>query len=268
MNYKKFLGATSAALMIVIVITLVSVPAAWAQSNYKVLYSGGNACDYPYAGLIFDGAGNFYGTCLAATGNDSGTVFEMSPNPDGTWTPTLLYSFAGCNYHPGPDGGCPTAAVIFDAAGNLYGTTLDGGLAGCQDDLRLGYGCGVVFKLTPNPGGGWTESLLYSFTGGADGANPYASLIPRRVGQSLRDDNLRRSPRRWGDFQTYAQPRRKLGGKRPPNGGQELSLLCRADLRRFGQSLRGFLRGREVWLRRGFRADAKPGRKLEEARDS
>jgi uncharacterized repeat protein (TIGR03803 family) len=126
------------------------------------VFAGGDASGggfAPYAGLIFDAAGNLYGTTYAGGAGD-GVVFKLAPNPDGTWTETVLHSFAGT------DGGGPYAGLIFDATGNLYGTT-EGGGAGDY---------GVVYKLSPNPDGTWTESVLHSFTG-ADGWFPYAGLI-------------------------------------------------------------------------------------------
>ncbi|MGD0416243.1 MAG: choice-of-anchor tandem repeat GloVer-containing protein [Terriglobales bacterium] len=83
-------------------------------------------------------------------------------------TETVLYSFTG-----GTDGAQPyLAGVIFDSAGNLYGVTQYGGA----------YNQGTVFKLTPSPGGTWTETVLYSFTGGADGANPQGGLATDGAG--------------------------------------------------------------------------------------
>src|SRR3954471_15068190 len=76
--------------------------------------------------------------------------------------PNLIYSFSG-----GADGGKPNARLTFDAAGNLYGTTEGGGL-----------GFGTVFKLSPNGGGGWTETVIYRFTGGpSDGSEPLYSPV-------------------------------------------------------------------------------------------
>src|SRR5215831_382093 len=115
-----------------------------------------------------DAAGNLYGTTFGGGADDSGVVFKLSPNPDGTWTESVLYSFTVF------DGACPLAGVILDTAGNLYGTTTSGGYA--TSDNSVGIGCGVVFKLSPNPDGTWTESVLYSFTGGADGGYPAAGL--------------------------------------------------------------------------------------------
>src|SRR5579864_731596 len=78
----------------------------------------------------------------------------------------VLYTFTG-----GSDGGSPVAGVVLDKAGNLYGTTYDGGVAQCVN------GCGVVFELTPSAGRGWKQSVLYSFGGGADGGKPYGGVI-------------------------------------------------------------------------------------------
>lgn len=84
-----------------------------------------------------------------------------TPEPPTTATETLLYSFAG-----GTDGVYPTGILASDAAGNLYGTTQSGGSGGA----------GTIFELSPGSSGGWTESVLYSFTGGADGGYPYGGV--------------------------------------------------------------------------------------------
>ena len=80
----------------------------------------------------------------------------------GRWTETVLYSFGNGN-----DGADPRAGLTMDAAGNLYGTTLDGGI----------YGKGTVFELSPGAGGGWAETILYSFGNGTDAAIPVGGLI-------------------------------------------------------------------------------------------
>jgi uncharacterized repeat protein (TIGR03803 family) len=123
----------------------------------------------PSAGLIFDTAGNLYGTTQTggftstACGRGCGVVFKLTPNTDGSWTESVLHSFTQV-----PDGSDPYAGLIFDPAGNLYGTT---GYGGGTNNT------GVVFELKPNADGSWTESVLYSFTGFSDGANPYGGLI-------------------------------------------------------------------------------------------
>jgi uncharacterized repeat protein (TIGR03803 family) len=148
---------------------------AWTES---VLYSftGGADGGLPYASVIQDAAGNLYGT--TSVGGDQcsllgtcGVVFKLAPpaQEGGAWTETVLYSFLG-----GTDGGFPVGGVIQDAAGTLYGTTLFGGL----DSSYCGFSCGVVFKLD-NSG---NETALYSFTGLADGNNPYSGLIQDAAG--------------------------------------------------------------------------------------
>ena len=122
--------------------------------------------------LILDATGNLYGTaqtggngCTQAPG--CGSVFELSPRAGGVWIETLLYEFMG-----GSDGSQPLGALIFDAAGNLYGTTSDGG-----GSSYCSSGCGTVFRLSPSSGGQWTEEILYSFQGGADGEVPETNLV-------------------------------------------------------------------------------------------
>ncbi|MGA2904820.1 MAG: choice-of-anchor tandem repeat GloVer-containing protein, partial [Candidatus Korobacteraceae bacterium] len=133
----------------------------------QVLHNFGNGTDGRYlsAGLIFDAAGNLYGTTAAGgTYSYGGTAFELTPNGSGNWTEQVLYNF--CPDWPNcADGYYPYAGLIFDAAGNLYGTTSYGGTGG-----------GTVFELTPAAGGGWTETVLLNFNG-TDGAYPYAGLI-------------------------------------------------------------------------------------------
>jgi uncharacterized repeat protein (TIGR03803 family) len=101
-------------------------------------------------------------------GVPGGVIFELTPNPDGSWKEKVLHTFMD-----GKDGESPNGALIFDQAGNLYGTTVGGSNLGDCD----GVGCGTAFKLTPNPDGSWTESVLHHFTGGKDGADPAAGLI-------------------------------------------------------------------------------------------
>jgi uncharacterized repeat protein (TIGR03803 family) len=132
------------------------------QQTYSLLFSfGGNNGDYPNV-LIRDGAGNLYGTTQYGTQNGWGTVFKIDP----TGEATVLYTFQGQT-----DGGNPEVGLVMDSAGNVYGTTYQGGqLSGC---LQVTTGCGVVFKLDPTG----KESVLYTFTGASDGANPHGSLI-------------------------------------------------------------------------------------------
>jgi uncharacterized repeat protein (TIGR03803 family) len=136
-----------------------------------------------WAGLIFDASSNLYGTTSQGGGDLSvGTVFELTPNSDGSWAEIQLYSFGNS-----PDGANPVSGVIFDGSGNLYGTTSAGGT----------YGFGTVFELTPNGGGGWTETILHRFGNGTDAAQPlYGSLIFDAAG------NLYGTTRAGGTYST------------------------------------------------------------------
>src|SRR5579872_4937200 len=135
-----------------------------AASQEQVLHSFGNIPDgyAPLGPLVFDAAGNLYGTTASGGTNGLGTVFELTPNGDGTWTEAVLYSFGSQSN----DGADPRGALIFDSAGDLYGTALDGAGAHCVGD------CGRVFELTPNGNGTWTEKTLYIFAGTPDGSYP------------------------------------------------------------------------------------------------
>jgi uncharacterized repeat protein (TIGR03803 family) len=134
----------------------------------------------PNGGLIFDAAGNLYGTTpVGGKGYGGGTAFEMTPDSTG-WTFNVLYDF--CLQYHCPDGGDPSA-VIMDGLGNLYGTALAGG----------SYGDGIVFELMPGSSG-WDETILHSFDG-SDGYFPYAALTFDKAGD-LYGTLLRRCLRR------------------------------------------------------------------------
>lgn len=133
-------------------------------------FTGGADGLYPTAGLIQDSAGNFYGTTSAGGLSDDGcgcgVVFELDP---ATGKETVLHAFTGA------DGSAPSGTLLLDKAGILYGTTAEGGLSGgCG-----GGGCGVVFKLDPATG---EESVVYTFSGAADGGQPTAGLIQGSAG--------------------------------------------------------------------------------------
>ncbi len=91
---------------------------------------------FPRAGLIFDGSGNLYGTIVNGGTNSYGTAFEFSPAGGGNWTETVLHSFGGSG-----DGAVPYSGLIFDRAGNLYGTTVEGGVGTSA--------FGTVFEIAP-----------------------------------------------------------------------------------------------------------------------
>jgi uncharacterized repeat protein (TIGR03803 family) len=123
----------------------------------------------PYGTLIFDHAGNLYGTTYGGGTSNEGTVFELSPpsSSGGSWTEAVLHSFSGA------DGSGPMAGLYMDAAGNLYGTTVYGG--NFTADFCQGSGCGVAFKLLPGSADTWTELVLHTFDL-TDGRNPYGGL--------------------------------------------------------------------------------------------
>ena len=133
----------------------------------SVLYAfkGGSNGGEPWGNLILDGKGNMYGTTAGGgnmadcDGNGCGTVFELTPKGK----QKVIYAFQG-----GSDGEGPFAGVIMDKAGNLFGTTENGG-----GSPNCGGGCGTVFKITPSG----AETLLYSFQGGSDGWIPRGDLI-------------------------------------------------------------------------------------------
>jgi uncharacterized repeat protein (TIGR03803 family) len=138
-------------------------PAAAAQTDLTLYsFTGGSDGGDPLSNLAMDAAGNLYGTTFVGGAYGAGEVFELNHNPGGDWSETVLYSFTG-----GLDGANPYySGVIFDASGNLYGTSVDGGASNL----------GTVFELS-RTGGGWSEKVLYSFAGGLDGASPYAGLV-------------------------------------------------------------------------------------------
>lgn len=116
----------------------------------------------PSGPLVIDQAGNLYGMTVQGGTNDLGTVYKLSPNGDGTWTESLIYSFQGT------DGANPARSnLTLGPAGSLFGTTTSGGAANE----------GVVFQLFPSQTGKWRERVLFSFPGGANGGNPFAGVI-------------------------------------------------------------------------------------------
>jgi uncharacterized repeat protein (TIGR03803 family) len=150
---------------------------AWTES---ILHSfNGSDGANPYGGLTLDAAGNLFGAATyggnfgCAFGNSCGLVFQLQPpaQQGGAWTENILYEFPAGSLQ----GANPYAGVVLDAKGNLYGTTESGGFIQYP---KCNYGCGLVFKLSPpQHGGPWTETILYEFQGGSDGANPGGDLI-------------------------------------------------------------------------------------------
>jgi uncharacterized repeat protein (TIGR03803 family) len=146
-------------------VKVVTVPPSPTQS-YRVIYNftGGADGASPSNGLVIDAAGNLYGTTSGGGPAGAGTVFKLIPRATG-WIFNRLYSFSGAN------GSSPDSPLVRSADGALFGTTMYGGL-----------GDGVLFGLSPAANvlpsvfSNWMETVLYSFTGGSDGADPGGSL--------------------------------------------------------------------------------------------
>jgi uncharacterized repeat protein (TIGR03803 family) len=152
--------AVTSTLLLIIAVCPVQAQTENVLYNYTGTPDGAN----PYSGVILNG-GDFYGTTYNGGLNGDGTVYQIAPNGNG-WTETVLYSF--CSETNCADGQNPYFTnLVFDGDGNLYGTTYNGGANGD----------GVVFELTPNLTGPWTETVLYSFGGTPDAANPINGLI-------------------------------------------------------------------------------------------
>src|SRR5580704_373138 len=143
-------------------------PVAGGKWKEKILYSftGGSDGKNHYGGVTLDSKGDLYGTTVSGgsggtcSGDACGVVFVLSQCGK-EWAETVMSNCTG-----GKDGFGPGGTVVFDSAGNLYGTTPDGGnLHKCN-----GLGCGVVYQISPVRGGGWKQTVLHTFTGGADGA--------------------------------------------------------------------------------------------------
>jgi uncharacterized repeat protein (TIGR03803 family) len=128
-------------------------------------FTGGDGAAPQLGDLVFDGAGNIYGTTSSGGASGQGVVFELSPSGAG-WTESVLYNFAG-----GRDGAVPYSGVTFDAAGNLYGTTTLGGA----------HSVGTVYELTASQSG-WSETTLFAFDGSDHSFTPYGGVIFDRQG--------------------------------------------------------------------------------------
>ena len=138
----------------------------WTESVlYNFTGSGGDG-NGPFAGVIIN-SGVLYGTTFYGGTSSNGTVYSLTP-PGTGWTETVLYKFGGP-----PDGANPHAALVFAGSGVYYGTTYYGGTTNLTNCTS---GCGTVYQLTYSSGT-WSEKVLYSFSGGSDGANPHSALI-------------------------------------------------------------------------------------------
>lgn len=127
-------------------------------------FTGGADGGTPHGTLVFGADGALYGAAGFGGNSGAGLIYRFAKNSKGKWKETVLYNFGN-----GADGGYPYCTPIFDQAGNLYGTTLNGGNAGN----------GVVFELSPPASGqkNWTETVLHSFDASGDGAEPRVGVI-------------------------------------------------------------------------------------------
>jgi uncharacterized repeat protein (TIGR03803 family) len=116
----------------------------------------------PQAALVRDSSGNLYGTTASGGTHGDGTVFKLTASG----TETVLHNFTF-----GADGALPHSTLVLDGSGNLIGATYEGGYF--NNSLCASSGCGVIFKMTTTG----SETVLHRFTGGTDGALPYAGLI-------------------------------------------------------------------------------------------
>ncbi len=145
----------------------------WTESNINDFTCTNGS--FVGGGLVFDKAGNLYGTTGLGGTSNVGVVFQLVPNGNGTWTENVLHNFTG-----GSDGGYPGLGVlVFDSAGNLYGTAAGGALGDCDVNNP---GCGTVFKMSPKANGTWSFKVLHSFTGGNDGGVPVFGLTFDKAG--------------------------------------------------------------------------------------
>jgi uncharacterized repeat protein (TIGR03803 family) len=147
--------------------SLIGVRPAFAASKEKVLrkFNAANG-GYSIAPLVFDSAGNLYGTTEYGGSHGLGVVFERTPGTNGKWTGKVLHSFNG------PDGASPGSGLVSDSAGNLYGATTEGG-----SSRACSMGCGTIFRLSLGQDGRWKRKLLYSFKGGRYDSYPLGNLV-------------------------------------------------------------------------------------------
>lgn len=159
------------------IFTLTRTNSGWTFTN---IYSFQNGTDqaYPTSGLTLGSNGSFFGTTWGDGWRccGSGTVFQLTPGTENTWSLTTIYTFQNPPSANGPEGG-----VSLDSLGNLYGTTYIGGGGNCPLYTST---CGTVFELSPSPGGNWTEQTLYTFVGSpTDGYGPSAPVIVDAAGR-------------------------------------------------------------------------------------
>ncbi len=155
-------------ILAIVAVTLFTPDMRAAAQQEKLLHSfniNGKDGVNPISGVIFDALGNLYGMTIAGgSAGGGGTVYELTPAAGGVWTESILQSFSD-GVVGGQQGFFPQGGVIFDDAGNLYGSTTDGG----------SYSYGTAFKLTPLGDGSWTKTILHNFNynpSGGDAGDP------------------------------------------------------------------------------------------------
>lgn len=158
-------------ILAVLVISLLQAAVAQAQT-FTVLHTfiGQSDGANPVAGVTIDATGNLYGTTSAGGLQGFGSVYRLVPS-GGSWSFSMLYAFQGFTEYS-EDGGSPYSRLTIGPDGALYGTTRIGGNGGNGGGCREEHGCGTVYRLQPQFGGGWKETVLYQF-GYYDGENPF-----------------------------------------------------------------------------------------------
>jgi len=160
MNSKQFLAPQVMASAIAVIVVALLATTAWAASKEQLVHVfNGHDGGGPEASLVFDAAGNLYGTATGGGTFGFGTVFKLTRGTSGKWSETVLHNFEST------DGQYPYCGLVFDAAGNLYGTTHYGGANGY----------GTVYKMA-FANGTWTQSVLHSFNS-SDGDGPDGLLV-------------------------------------------------------------------------------------------
>lgn len=145
----------------------------WKEKRLHAFLSG-NDGQGPRARLMMDSAGDLYGTTVTGGRQSLGTAFELIPQSNGSWIEKILHNFGSVN-----DGGYLYSNLVFDSAGNLYGTTFS--------SQATKYFPGIVFELMPQSNGTWTEKIIHAFGGGSgsstDGIGPVGDVVFGPSGQ-------------------------------------------------------------------------------------
>lgn len=175
-NSLRLRGVAMKSLTFLTAAAIVSCALAWGQTE-KVLHSFGSTPSdgtLPIGSLTVGSYGNLFGVTYYGGTSNGGTVFELSPNSDGTWSESILYNFCEAGGSC-PGGAAPSGYLASDNNGNLYGAAEVGGVP-C---MGTSIGCGVIYELSQSSSGDWTPTVIYSFcqAGGCpDGFYPTGKL--------------------------------------------------------------------------------------------